>query len=385
MGNPSLKSFPMTYGSQPRCLTRPLDGVPGFESPTVLSHGRQLYGDSVDVRAGIAVTTAPLPRLMVDVTQLGKKGCLMLWEKAGYIQEQRVSADKKLLLVDSAQEARRAMAAELRLSGEFLIEEAETAGIALEMVRTRRYDAILIDVHFRDMDGRELCRSMRRTGIMVPIVFLTAANTDADIILGLDAGADDYVTKPVRTSVLFARLRAHLRQHERSDDAVLLIGPYFFLPARKQLVELDGGRTICLTEKETAILKHLYRSKGDVVNRSSLIREVWGYSPEVDSHTAETHIYRLRQKIEPDSSNPKILLSGAGGYRLAFGGAQTIRKEAPESRPKGNHPHKRHSPPAGPAANRVAPLPRAAVGQAGNDLSTDCEMLCSTALDTLRR
>lgn len=261
----------------------------------------------------------------------------MFRKELRYVQEQKVSADKKILLVDSNQQARRAIAAELRLSGEYLVEEGETAGAALEMVRARNYDAVLMDVQLRDMDGRELCRIMRRTGIMVLIVFLTAANTDADIILGLDAGADDYVTKPVRVEVLLARLRAHLRRHERSDDAVLPIGPYFLVPAQKRLVTIDGGRTIRLTEKETLILKHLSRSKGGLVRRSTLMREVWDYGPKVESHTVQAHLYRLRQKIEQDPSNPTILLTGPGGYRLALGDAQILREEVLESRPKGNH------------------------------------------------
>jgi DNA-binding response OmpR family regulator len=145
---------------------------------------------------------------------------------------------------------------------------------------------------------------------------LTAHDSDADTILGLDAGANDYVTKPFRLSVLLARLRAQLRQHEQSEDAVFTIGPYSFRPAQKMLIIEETDRKICLTEKETAILKYLYRAGSRVISRDILLGEVWGYNAGVTTHTLETHVYRLRQKIEPDPSNATLLVTEPGGYRL---------------------------------------------------------------------
>jgi DNA-binding response OmpR family regulator len=145
---------------------------------------------------------------------------------------------------------------------------------------------------------------------------LTAAESDADAVLGLDSGANDYVTKPFRLSVLLARLRAQLRQHEQSDDAIFTIGPYTFRPSAKTLTDAGGRRKIRLTEKETAILKFLYRAGDQVIGRETLLGEVWGYNAGVTTHTLETHIYRLRQKIEKDPSNATILVTEAGGYRL---------------------------------------------------------------------
>jgi DNA-binding response OmpR family regulator len=157
---------------------------------------------------------------------------------------------------------------------------------------------------------------MRRNGVKSPIIMLTAAQTDADTILGLDSGANDYVAKPFRLSVLLARLRAQLRQHEQSEDAVFTIGPYTFRPSAKLLTHGENQKKVRLTEKETSILKYLYRSGAKVVGRDTLLGEVWGYNAGVTTHTLETHVYRLRQKIEADPSNAEILVTEPGGYRL---------------------------------------------------------------------
>jgi len=179
------------------------------------------------------------------------------------------------------------------------------------------HDLIILDVGLPDMDGREVCRLMRKQGVKCPVVMLTGHTSDSDTILGLDAGANDYVTKPFKFPVLLARVRAQLRQHEQSEDAVFAIGPYSFRPGAKMLID-ENERKIRLTEKETNILKYLYRAGGRAVEREVLLREVWGYNAGVTTHTLETHIYRLRQKIEPDPSNATILITDAGGYRLGM-------------------------------------------------------------------
>ena len=115
---------------------------------------------------------------------------------------------------------------------------------------------------------------------------------------------------------LLARIRAQIRQHERSDEAVFTIGAFAFQPANRLLLNNETNEKTPLTDMETKILKYLYRADGRVVDRDVLLGEVWGYSAAVDTHTVETHIYRLRQKIERDPSNPEILVSEPGGYRL---------------------------------------------------------------------
>jgi DNA-binding response OmpR family regulator len=223
---------------------------------------------------------------------------------------------KKILLVDDDKPLRQSLAEQLRLHEEFQTTEAETGGAALEICKSDRFDAIILDVGLPDMDGREVCRLLRRGGVSAPIIMLTGAGTEADTILGLDSGANDYVTKPFRLGVLLARLRAQLRQHEQSEDAMFTVGPFSFRPAIKLLLNTQTNKKVRLTEKETAILKYLYRAGDRAVGRETLLGEVWGYNAGVTTHTLETHIYRLRQKIERDPSHAEILITEPGGYRL---------------------------------------------------------------------
>jgi len=227
-----------------------------------------------------------------------------------------MSTSRKILLVDDDDALRASLAEQLQLHEEFITVQVPTAADALAAVRSDHFDAILLDVGLPDMDGREVCRVMRRSGVTAPVLMLTGAAGDADTILGLDAGANDYITKPFRMNILLARLRAHLRQHEQSEDAVFAIGPYSFRPSAKTLSRGENGTKIRLTEKEAAILKYLYRAGRRVVPRETLLHEVWGYHPEVTTHTLETHVYRLRQKIERDPARAEMLVTEQGGYKL---------------------------------------------------------------------
>jgi DNA-binding response OmpR family regulator len=222
---------------------------------------------------------------------------------------------KTILIIDDDDDLREALAEQLAVHEEFRTVQAPTAGEGVRLGREIRADLILLDVDLPDMDGREACRLLRKAGVSTPVIMLTAQSSDADAILGLDAGANDYVTKPFRFAVLLARVRAHLRSHEQSEDAVFSIGPYEFRPASKLLLD-DKGKKIRLTEKETNILKYLYRAGPKPVSREELLTEVWGYNAGVTTHTLETHIYRLRQKIEPEPGQARLLLTDAGGYRL---------------------------------------------------------------------
>jgi DNA-binding response OmpR family regulator len=230
-----------------------------------------------------------------------------------------MSSKKRILLVDDDDALRQSLAEQLQLHQEFETAEAADGAAALAQARAVRFDAMLLDVGLPDMDGRDLCRLLRREGMRCPVIMLTAATTDADTILGLDSGANDYISKPFRLGVLLARLRAHLRQFEQSDDAVFPIGPYSFRPAAKLLLDEVRNHKIGLTDKETAILKFLYRAGEKVIGRDVLLGEVWGYHASVTTHTLETHVYRLRQKIEQDPANAQILVTEPGGYRLVPG------------------------------------------------------------------
>ncbi|ETW13714.1 two component transcriptional regulator [Roseivivax marinus] len=222
---------------------------------------------------------------------------------------------KNILLVDDDDDLREALAEQLVLTEDFEVFEAESGAAAMTRAKEQLFDLVILDVGLPDTDGREVCRLMRKQGVKAPILMLTGHDSDADTILGLDAGANDYVTKPFKFPVLLARIRAQLRQHEQSEDAVFQLGPYTFRPSMKLLVD-EAEKKIRLTEKETNILKFLYRAPDGVVPRDVLLHEVWGYNAGVTTHTLETHIYRLRQKIEPDPSNARLLVTESGGYRL---------------------------------------------------------------------
>ena len=224
--------------------------------------------------------------------------------------------EKRILIVDDDEPLRRSLAEQLQIYDEFKVGQAESGAAALEVLKTDTSDLVLLDIGLSDIDGREVCRLIRRMGHKMPIVMLTAADSDADTILGLDSGANDYITKPFRLGVLLARVRAQLREHENSDNAQFSFGPYTFRPADKFLVDSETDKKIRLTEKETAILKFLYRSGGKVVGRDVLLDRFWGYNAGVATHTLETHIYRLRQKIERDPTSAQLLITEAGGYRL---------------------------------------------------------------------
>lgn len=224
---------------------------------------------------------------------------------------------KHILIVDDDVALGESLSEQLALHEEFSVHRVLTAAAGLEWVKGVTPDMVLLDVGLPDMDGREACRAMRKQGLKCPVIMLTGADSEADTILGLESGANDYVTKPFRIGVLLARMRAHLRQFELSEDAVFQIGPYQFKPAAKLLLREKTGAKIRLTEKEAAILKFLYRSGAKPVARDVLLHEVWGYNPAVSTHTLETHIYRLRQKIEENPTDARLLLTEAGGYRLA--------------------------------------------------------------------
>jgi DNA-binding response OmpR family regulator len=221
---------------------------------------------------------------------------------------------KRVLLLDDDSMLRSSLAEQLAAEGPYVTIEAASCAEARVRAQDGLYEFMILDVSLPDGDGRTLCREFRDTGVTAPIILLTAADSDADTIEGLKSGANDYVAKPFRFAVLMARVHAHLRSHGQSEEAVYRIGPYTFRPSAKLLVD-PAERKVRLTEKETNILKFLYRS-GDTVPRETLLHEVWGYNPAVTTHTLETHIYRLRQKIETNPGQARILVTESGGYRL---------------------------------------------------------------------
>ena len=226
-----------------------------------------------------------------------------------------MSNKHKILVIEDDLELRGALTDQLSLYEEYEAVAAENGNKGLQIAKTEQIDLVIMDIGLPDIDGREAARILRRNGFKAPMIMLTGHDADSDIILGLESGANDYVTKPFRFAVLLARVRTLLRQYETSEDAVFTIGPYTFRPSSKLLLNLNGSK-VRLTEKETSILRRLYRAKQRSVTRQTLLQEVWGYNSEVTTHTLETHIYRLRQKIEKNAIVPAILITEVGGYKL---------------------------------------------------------------------
>jgi DNA-binding response OmpR family regulator len=227
-----------------------------------------------------------------------------------------IAVKKRVLVVDDDEPLREALAGQLDMHEGYDVAQAGNGADALERARAITFDTILLDLALPDLDGREVCRILRRNGIATPVIVLTAATSDADEILSLDAGANDVVTKPFRVSVLLARVRAHMRQYASSADAAFTVGPYLYKPGARLLVERANGREIALSDTENSILRLLCRAAGAAVTRQELYEQIWGFKAPLDTHTLQTHVYRLRRKIEADPGEPRILLSEHQGYRL---------------------------------------------------------------------
>ena len=179
-------------------------------------------------------------------------------------------------------------------------------------------DIMLLDVQMPDGNGVDVCRQLRRNGFTKPILMLTGKNAEEDIIRGLEAGANDYVAKPMRMGELLARIKSHLKQHRASDNVRFQLGSLSFVPATKMLQHDQSDQKQLLTEKEAVILKFLIRAAPEIVTKDTLLKDIWGFRDGVSTHTVVTHIYRLRQKIARITSDQIIRTTGKG-YCLAEG------------------------------------------------------------------
>ena len=229
-----------------------------------------------------------------------------------------MSATRPILIVEDDDALRQVLADQVASSGVYQSFEAATLDEASRYLGAAeaRFDSIILDINLPDGDGRDFCAQVRRLGHTMPIIMLTGSSGEDDVVSGLNAGANDYIAKPFRANELLARLQAQLRVFDNSEDAVFTIGPYTFRPAAKALIGPDKKQRLRLTAKEVDIIKFLYRHANLVVSRQTLLDEVWGYNAGVTTHTLETHVYRLRQKIEVDPTNCRLLVTAPGGYRL---------------------------------------------------------------------
>lgn len=179
-----------------------------------------------------------------------------------------------------------------------------------------RFDLVILAADLPDGDGANLCARLRDQGHRMPIVMVAEAANDNDVAHALNAGATDFIVMPFRAAELLARLRAALRTYDERFDAVFTIGPYTFSPLDRLLTRRDGSRPVRLSSKEALLLKYFCRAGDRVLSNQTLLAEVWGYHAAVQTHTLETHIYRLRQRLEFNPKAPLFLVTEPGGYRL---------------------------------------------------------------------
>ena len=211
----------------------------------------------------------------------------------------------------------------LALEG-YRVELAEDGEQALAKTLKLRPDLLLLDVMMPKKNGLDVCRALQARGVAVPIVMLSARDQEVDIVLGLELGADDYITKPFRLRELLARIKAVLRrQRKMRAEGAAAAGP-----VRIGVAEIDfqryearrRGRSVQMTPREFAVLHYLLGRGGQVASRDQLLDEVWGYDSMPTTRTVDNHMVRIRKVIEPDPRRPVHLLSvRAVGYRLVLG------------------------------------------------------------------
>jgi len=221
-------------------------------------------------------------------------------------------SEPRILIIEDEPDLLRGLALNLKAEG-YCVLTASRGDLGLEQALRDRPELVLLDIMLPGMNGLDVCRELRRKGFEAPIIMLTAKAEEVDRVVGLEIGADDYVTKPFGIRELLARIRARLRRH--GPAAALCLGQ----------VEIDfdkheatrAGQRIELTGKEFDVLRLLARHRGGIVTRDQLLEEVWGYETYPTTRTVDNHILRLRQKLEENPSDPRFILSIYGeGYKL---------------------------------------------------------------------
>jgi DNA-binding response OmpR family regulator len=225
-------------------------------------------------------------------------------------------ADPRTVLVIEDDEDQRTALSETLSEHGFVPTGVPNLAEARAALASHRPHAVLVDVGLPDGDGRELCAWLRKEAPGIPLLILTGLSDEAELVRGFDAGACDWIAKPFRASELIARLRAQLRLSDHSEHAAIPVGHYSFRPGQKVMIDNQTNRKVRLTGTECSMLKRLLAADGGCVSRPTLLVDVWGYNSTVTTHTVETHIYRLRRKLEVDPANPVILVSQPGGYQL---------------------------------------------------------------------
>ena len=228
----------------------------------------------------------------------------------------KISQTVRLMIVDDDTSLRLVLRQQFEAEGLCIIQEADSLAQAYPMIADFNPDMVLLDVQLPDGSGFDICKTLRAQGFDKPILMLTGQDSEQDIIMGLEAGANDYIAKPMRMGELLARMKTHLRQHKLSDDARFDINGLDFIPSAKTIASRTSASKVKLTEKETMILKLLNKNAPHMVMREDMLSEIWGFQKGLTTHTLETHIYRLRQKLARITDEP-VIITAQDGYRLA--------------------------------------------------------------------
>ena len=221
----------------------------------------------------------------------------------------------KILLINNDKDLGEALVFQLTLVEKYQIIETKDETSALAQINNNLCNLIIINSQSSKLKGYNLTKSLRLAGYKKPIIILINRNSNLDNSDDHNHKADEYIIKPFRYPVLLKSIETQLHKFKKSENTQYDIGNYVFKPNSKILESNENG-SIRLTEKENNILKFLYKNLGNVIRRETLLHEVWGYNSKVTTHTLETHIYRLRQKIEDDPSNACFLITEPGGYKL---------------------------------------------------------------------
>lgn len=224
---------------------------------------------------------------------------------------------EKILIIEDEEDLVKGL--KLNLSGEgYEVDWAYDGEEGLRKALDEAYDLIILDIMLPKMNGLDICRELRQKKLNIPIIMLTAKGEEIDKVVGLEIGADDYITKPFSIRELLARIKAHLRREKREGEKVPEI--YSFGDVEIDFARIKvrrKGKELDLTSLEMEVLKYFIAHKGEVVTRGTLLDKIWGYESYPTTRTIDNHILKLRKKIEEDPSRPKYILSVYGeGYRF---------------------------------------------------------------------
>ena len=228
--------------------------------------------------------------------------------------EFHMSSSTKILLVNSDRDLSEALIYQLSINEKYHIIESCNDSV-LTQINDNSFNIVIINNQPTKFNGYNLTKKLRMSGYKCPIIMLINYSDTSHVDNKHTIEANEYITKPFKYPELLKSIELHLRQFAKTEDTQYNLGSYLFKPNSK-ILEANGNKSIRLTEKENDILKFLYQNLKTIVSREILLHEVWGYNSKVTTHTLETHIYRLRQKIEIDPANACFLITENGGYRL---------------------------------------------------------------------